>query len=278
MTQPEAENDAEAGGETGAGTDAETTGRHGRFRYPRHDRFIGASLARYGEYSEAEFNVLRHLFKPGTVVVEAGANIGALTVPIARLAGPRGRVIAFEPQAAVRRLLEANLALNDIGNTEVRGEAVGDRPGIARIPVPDYAATGNFGGIALAEEGEEVPLVRLDDVITAPRLQLLKLDIEGMELAALTGAARLIARDRPLIYLENNPGPGSAPLISAVMEMGYQAYWDLPPLYNPDNYRGEAENIFGRIVSINMLCIPAERGTTLPDPITSADARPGPGF
>lgn len=255
-------------------TEAETTGRHGQFRFHLHDRFIGASLDWYGEYSEAEFNVLRRLFNPGTVVVEAGANIGALTVPIARQAGPNGRVIAFEPQAQVRRLLEVNLAQNGLANTEIRAEAVGAEPGTARIPVPDYATPGNFGGVGLGDAGEDVRVIRLDDVINAPRVQLLKLDIEGMELAALQGASRIIAESRPLIYLENNAGSGSAALISAVMSLGYDAYWDLPPLYNPDNFRGEAENIFGNIVSVNMLCLPAERGISLPDPIVSANARP----
>ncbi|MBY8976620.1 FkbM family methyltransferase [Rhodobacteraceae bacterium NNCM2] len=261
----------------------EVEGRHGRFRYFVNDAFIGASLAAYGEYSEAELTVLQHLFLPGATIIEAGANIGALTVPMARRAGPGGRVIAFEPQRGVRDLLQANLAANGITNTELHPVAVGAATGTARIPVPDYARVGNFGGVSLHDTGDEagdeaVEVVRLDDVIDAPRVKMIKLDVEGMEQAALAGARRIISQDRPLLYVENHRGTGSAPLIRQVMDLGYRAYWDLPPLFNPKNFLGNARNLFPGIVSVNMVCVPAERDLDLGDPIAGPGDRPAPGL
>ncbi|MEM7399847.1 MAG: FkbM family methyltransferase, partial [Pseudomonadota bacterium] len=88
---------------------SEVDGRHGRFRYLRHDIYIGASMHTYGEYSEIEVQALLHLIEPGETVVEAGANIGSHTVPLARKIGPRGRVIAFEPQSLPFQILTDNL-------------------------------------------------------------------------------------------------------------------------------------------------------------------------
>jgi hypothetical protein len=86
----------------------------------------------------------------------------------------------------------------------------------------------------------------------------IKFDIEGMEIEALRGAAATIARSRPVLYVENDRESRSADLIDLLQRYGYRLYWHLPPLYSPDNFRGISENIFGDIVSVNMICIPAE--------------------
>ena len=240
---------------------AEVGGRHGRFRFGRHDAIIGASLAAYGEYSEIELRLLLQLFKPGATVVEAGANIGAHTVPIARRLGPSGRLIVYEPQPVICDVLRDNLALNGIGNVEVRAVALGATEGDAWIAVPDYAVPGNFGaaGLVAAGNGHRVPRVRLDDEVGARKVHLLKIDVEGAECEVLDGAASLIARDRPLIYVENDRVERSAALIRRLFDLDYRACWDMPPLYNPDNHFGNADNRFEGIVSVNMLCLPRER-------------------
>src|SRR5579864_1367079 len=89
--------------------------RYGRMWALRGDRYITACLATYGEYCEAEADVFRQLLKPGMTVVEAGANIGAHTLMLAKACAP-GRLIAFEPQQRVFQLLCANLAANGVDN------------------------------------------------------------------------------------------------------------------------------------------------------------------
>jgi FkbM family methyltransferase len=233
--------------------------RHGRMLFLSSDSYIGRSLDLYGEYSEGEAVVFRQLMRPGDVAVEVGANIGVHTVTLAKLAGAAGLVIAFEPQRIIFQLLCANLALNGLINVIARHAAAGAEAGSINVPRLDYAMDNNFGGMALghAEGGEPVPVVALDS-LTLPSLRLLKIDVEGMERAVLSGARQTIARHRPILYVENDRRAHSAELIGMIGEQGYAMWWHAPPLFNPNNFRGHAENVFGAVVSINLLCTPKE--------------------
>lgn len=90
--------------------------RHGLMVFNRHDQFIGKALKVYGEYSEGEYDVFSQVVKPGDTVIEAGANLGAHTLGLAQLAGPKGRVYAFEPQRLMFQTLLGNAALNSLTN------------------------------------------------------------------------------------------------------------------------------------------------------------------
>lgn len=83
--------------------------RHGPMLYNVNDAYIGAMLDQYGEFSEDENEIFQQLLRPGMTVVEAGANIGAHTVPIAQRVGPRGRVLAFEPSVRSSRFCAPTL-------------------------------------------------------------------------------------------------------------------------------------------------------------------------
>ncbi len=227
--------------------------------YAPNDRFIGGALARYGEFSEGEQDLFRQMVRAGDTVVEVGANIGAHTVPLARLVGPTGRVLAFEPQRVVFQMLCANLALNGLVQVQATHAALGAAPGELHVPPVDYTGAGNFGGIALAAEGgDPVPVTTLD-ALGLPALRLLKVDVEGMEAEVLQGGRDTIARTRPLLYVENDREEKSPALIRLVLGMGYRLFWHLPRMFNPQNWRGVAENGFGPIISINMVGVPAEQ-------------------
>jgi FkbM family methyltransferase len=169
--------------------------RYGTMVYNVHDKYIGRSLDLYGEYSQAEVDLFRQIVKPGQVVVEVGANIGAHTVFLARAVGPQGRVLTFEPQRLIYQTLCANLALNNITNASCWQAAVGRQPGEVRVPVLDYSQPNNFGGVALgkAHEGEVVPVVTLDSLQLA-RCAFLKIDVEGMEQEVIEGAVATLQR------------------------------------------------------------------------------------
>jgi hypothetical protein len=74
----------------------------------------------------------------------------------------------------------------------------------------------------------------------------------------MRGTAQTIAQFRPLIYVENDRVEKSAELIELLLKHNYELYWHTPALFNRDNFAGDPENVFGMIVSINMLCFPAE--------------------
>jgi FkbM family methyltransferase len=238
--------------------------RHGKMLFLRRDVYIGRSLDLYGEFSELEGVVFRQLVGPDQVVVEVGANIGAHTVHLAKLVGPRGMVIAFEPQRIIFQLLCANVALNELFNVRTYHAAAGQQPGALKVPPLDYAAANNFGGLSLghAAQGENVPVMTLDQLVL-PSLRLLKIDVEGMEIDVLSGARQLIAKHRPILYVEDDRRPNSERLISLIEDMGYSMWWHTPPLFNPDNFNRCAENIMGRVVSANLLCMPNEMAVTI---------------
>jgi len=238
---------------------AEADCRHGRLRFLRHDRFIGRSLADYGEWSDAEVAVCGAVLRPGDTVVEVGSNIGAHTLALARRVGETGRVHAFEPQEVVFGLLSHNIAANGLdGIVRAHRQAVGARPGSIKVPPVDYAHPGNFGGVAMGgETGQDVPLVTIDS-LGLERLRLLKVDAEGAEYDIVQGARDTIARCRPVLYLENEWRNRSEDFTGLLRDLGYEIWWHFPPLYSPANFRANPLNLFPRVISSNMLCLPRE--------------------
>ncbi len=234
--------------------------RHGLTVYPLTDRFVGWSLDRYGEFSQGEADLFRQLVKPGQVVAEIGANIGAHTAALAAMVGPGGGVLALEPQRVLFQMLCANVALAGHTNVHTHHAAAGREEGHILVPNIDYGAEGNFGGVTLGEyeKGARVRVARLDD-FGLGACHFLKIDVEGMEGEVIAGAAETIRAFRPVLYVENDRREKSASLIAQLFGLGYRLYWHLPPLFNPDNFLANPENVFGRIVSVNMLCLPEER-------------------
>lgn len=249
--------------------------REGYTVYNHHDIYIGQAIERYGEYSLAEAEVLTALVRPGAVVVEAGANIGVHTQALARAVGSEGFVYAYEPQRIVFQTLCANLALNSLMNVDARHAALGREPGYVRIPDIDYARPDNFGGISLERfsQGRKVRIVVLDEDVETERLDLLKVDVEGMELEVLEGAGKLIRRFRPVLYVENDRQEKSEALIAHLLGLNYRLYWHFPPLFNENNFYRNPQNTLGNVVSVNMLCVPREAGHQINGAQEITDAR-----
>ncbi|MBO6758770.1 MAG: FkbM family methyltransferase [Roseibium sp.] len=236
--------------------------RHGRFLVNPNDMYIGRSLIEYGEFSEIEVGLINQLLPAGGVAVEVGANIGAMTVPMAEKVGRGGLIYAFEPQVLVFQQLCANLALNDTVNVAAFNAGCGAAEG--RLPVArfDPQKPNNFGGITLDRMRDDtspipVRLETLDGLLVPHRLDLIKCDVEGMELDVLRGADRLIKSFKPALYLENHLAEKSRDLIQHIADLGYTCWWHLPPLFNKENHARNGEDIFGNIVSFNMMCLPA---------------------
>jgi FkbM family methyltransferase len=230
--------------------------RHGQLVYNINDRYVGRSLDLYGEYSEGEIDLFRQIVRPGSSVLEIGANIGSHTVFLARQVGPHGTVLAFEPQRVVFQTLCANVALGSFMNVLTYQQAVGAAPGSIIVPRIAYHQEGNFGGVALGthQHGERVPLTTIDQ-LELSRCNFIKIDVEGMEQDVLAGGTRTIAQFKPVLYLENDKDAKSASLTRYIDSLGYVMYWHLPPLFNPNNFFGNPQNVFQDTISINMLCL-----------------------
>lgn len=234
--------------------------RYGPMIFPKGDIWVGRSLGLYGEYSAGETDLFRQILKAGDVVVEAGANIGGLTIPLARLVGTQGRVLAFEAQRSIHSVLTTNIVLNGLEQVWAERVALGERAGSIKVPKLELSRVENFGGVSVGgEEGEECPLRTLDSYGLGS-LRLIKIDVEGAESEVIDGAAETIRRLRPILYVENDRKEKSAGLISRILDLGYRLWWHVVPLYSPANYRGDANNVFGNVVSVNMVCMPGESG------------------
>ena len=241
---------------------------HGRFHVLRHDLYVSRSMALYGEWTEGEFAFVEPLLARGDHCIDVGANLGCMTVPLAKAVGPGGSVTAFEPQPGLFRLLAANTVNNGVHNVRLHQAACGAAPGIVQVPELDYAHAYNYGALSLqalagaAQAGgitRAVPVVRLDEMFDAPSLRLIKIDVEGMEAEVVRGAAGIIGLHRPFLYVENEfPGAASAASISSIAALGYRLFWHVAPLFNPANFRRRAENVFEGIACVNMFCAPVE--------------------
>ena len=240
--------------------------RHGPMMGLAGDVYITRALEVYGEYCPGEWRVLEQLVKPGMTVVEMGANIGTHSVPLARQCFP-GPLYVFEPQQRVFQVLCANLAANGVSNAIAYPEACGETEGFVTVPRLDYGAALNFGGVSVQAEGQGVPGQRVRvtplDSLDLAACHVIKIDVEGYEALALRGAAATLRRFRPVLYVENDRKDRQRELISLIAAMDYNLYWHRPPLFEPGNFNGYPDDIFNNVVSRNMLCIPAERGTTV---------------
>jgi FkbM family methyltransferase len=234
--------------------------RHGAILYCIHDEYVGRSLDLYGEFSAEETSLFGRLIEPGMTVLDVGANIGVHTLDFASAVGPSGAVIAFEPQGFLHQILRTNVLLNELVNVQALHGGLGRERGQAWIPAIDYNAAGNFGGIPLQKEigGERVTIAALDSFGLA-RCDFLKVDVEGMEEDVIAGAAKTIGKFKPILYLENDRRDKSEALIRRVTELGYESYWHFPRYFRADNFYGNPVNVFGGMVSVNMLCAPVGR-------------------
>lgn len=254
--------------------------RHGRFLANPKDTYIGRALIDYGEFSELESQILLQLLPAGGTAVEVGANVGAHTVALARKAGTRGRIYAYEPQPVIFQNLCANLALNGLTNVYPHNQACGVAADRMRFPDINYGVMGNFGGVSLdmlpdVETGMMIDIVPLDS-LGLRRCDLLKIDAEGMEQPVLDGARGLINACTPILYVENDRVEQSAELIGTILQLGYRAWWHTPPYFNRDNFFKNPENAWPGVVSINMLCVPKTRKANITGlaEILSPDDRP----
>ncbi len=153
-----------------------------------------------GCYEFTKQRLFARTIRPGQVVYDIGANVGFYTLLASVLVGPTGKVLAFEPLPRNVDYLRAHLKLNHCHNTTLVTAAVSDVMGTAR-----FDGSGDNSMAHLASDGAlTVETVTLDHVVLTqgePPPQVLKIDVEGAEVAVLQGGRRTIETYRPTIFL-----------------------------------------------------------------------------
>lgn len=157
---------------------------------------------------------LTERFRDGAVFVDVGANVGAYSL---RAAARGMKVYAFEPMPVNIELFKRNAALNKL-SVELSECALGAENGNARL-------TPNGAVSRISKNGElEVPLRTLDS-FDLPRVDLLKVDVEGYELEVLKGAEKTLERSHPAIMVEMHHWAGAekeAGLFGMLAKLGYR--------------------------------------------------------
>jgi FkbM family methyltransferase len=234
-------------------------GKHGYILYNWHDNCMGQSVERYGEWAENELELVSRFIHPGDIVLDIGANIGTHTLCFSRKVGPLGQVLSFEPQRLIFQVLCANVAINSLHNVHTFMAGVGETPTEMHTSVRDYNTEGNFGASTLIAGPTagiaSVPVVTIDG-LNLPSCQLIKIDVEGMELAVLKGSSKTVAVTQPVIYAENTSKDRSPSVCRWLLNAGYSIYWHTVAAFNPDNFGQDRFNIFGSATETNILCLP----------------------
>jgi FkbM family methyltransferase len=189
--------------------------------------------ARLGGSREPELAILPELVRPGDVAVDVGAHRGVYTYHLARIVGPSGHVVAYEPQPAMADYLRAASRRGLLGRrVDLRARALSDREGTAVLSVPVEDGHRVIGQATLRDVGSgaeehEVPMVTLDSEPMPGRVAFMKIDVEGHELALLRGARALLGRDAPtlLVEVEARHAASAVSELAALLldEFGYSA-------------------------------------------------------
>lgn len=181
---------------------------------------VGAQLLSTGRYDQQDIDGLsgvltlrRRHHGDGVIALDVGANIGTHAIAWAKLMHYWGKVFAVEAQERVYYALAGNLALNNLFNARALCSVVGAEEGWLRIPVLDHEKAASFGSLELiratAEEIGQEPvetqrarMTTIDEIVAGTRVDLIKLDIEGMEPQALEGGRETIDRCHPALFIE----------------------------------------------------------------------------
>jgi len=173
---------------------------------------VSARQIYFGQYEKEEAECITGQVKPGMVTFDIGANLGYFTLLLARLAGPHGRVYAFEPNPAMQGRLAENILLNpglDDGRIKLETVALGAQAGEADFfcPVQGHDGAGGLKDTRRAplQKVIKVRVTALDEFVSArgvEKLDFIKMDVEGGELDVLRGAERVLSELRPVILFE----------------------------------------------------------------------------
>jgi FkbM family methyltransferase len=232
--------------------------KYGVMVFLSSDTTIGKALDLYGEFAEESNIFMRQLVREGDTIVDVGANVGTVTACMAQRVGATGRVYAIEPQRIIFQNLCATIALNGWTNVYSIQAAVGEAVGSIAVPQINYANADNFGALSLTSEGgsDRVNSISIDS-LNLDRCNLIKIDVEGMELDVLKGAISTLKQHQPSLYLEAKKGLKTQASIQLLQDLGYQLYWHFAYFFRSNNYRGTTQNVFGFAGDINILAIPA---------------------
>ena len=172
---------------------------------------IGRSIRMRGSYEPVVEHAIVSRLGPGDCFVDVGSNVGYFSLIASQVVGTSGKVVAVEPVAEVACLLRETIAANSISNISVHQCAVSDHAGSAIMQVQRSSGVSFLGdrdhrlpGDAVRQE-ETVSVSTLDELVQShgsSPLRVVKIDVEGREIAVLKGARETLRNARPTLVIE----------------------------------------------------------------------------
>lgn len=173
-----------------------------------NDDVIGGYIRQKKEFEPHVTRAIRDKLFKGAAFVDIGANVGYFTILGAKAVGPGGTVVAYEPFQPNVTLLHMNVTANNLSNVHIYPFAAADK----RTAFVAYSVDGNAGLREFSGKLEDMPSrdivlsATLDETLSwLDRVDVIKIDVEGSEFRALTGARDIIRRHRPVIFSEFLP-------------------------------------------------------------------------
>ncbi|HEY8279099.1 MAG TPA: FkbM family methyltransferase [Bdellovibrionota bacterium] len=164
-----------------------------------------------GMYEKDTTQIIRRLVKRDAICLDIGANVGAITLALADTVGTGGKVLAFEPGPTFFSRLERNISENpDMKNRVVlQNVALSGKSGTIQWQLSDTGSTATTSpdGMSPHSPTIDVTAVRMDDlplIRELPRLDFIKIDVDGLEFEILRGGRSVLERHKPIIYTETN--------------------------------------------------------------------------
>jgi FkbM family methyltransferase len=194
---------------------------------------------RDGDFEADERAFLKRFLRTGDVFVDVGANVGLFTLLAGGLVGPTGRVFAFEPCSATFRRLMWNVRNSGMSQIACHPMALSDAPGEASLSVSqgEFGAWNSLAGPLITHDVvlERVQMMTWDSFSVAktlvPTVTMMKIDVEGWELAVIDGAKSLLQQpNSPVLQVEFTPanavaaGSSCRRLFDRIHDFGYQIF------------------------------------------------------
>ncbi len=161
-----------------------------------------------GTYEPAKHAMIRRHLRPGMTFIDVGANMGDFTLQAARLVGNTGTVISIEPEPENHTVLQRSIELNDYTNTRALPIALSDRDGCASLQIFGLSTAHTLAPEIKGVRNVTVSTKTLDAVVVEQQLErvdMVKIDVQGLELAVLRGASQTLRANPRIILLLDLP-------------------------------------------------------------------------
>lgn len=220
----------------------------------KNDEIVSLALATFGEYCDAEVQIMTRYLNQDSVYLDIGTNIGYHALAIHKYIGCA--IQGFEPHPDHFTIAAYNCREKPI---RIYNTALGNTNGTINMKRFDPEVQGNYGEVSVdkSDDGVPVTMIKLDQLEELTRVDLMKIDVEGFEFQVLQGGTETILKHKPVIFYEAIEKEAWDPCFKFLRDMGYNQYWvtcRTKPL--APTYKETEDNPFDIFGVSNILAVP----------------------